>query len=314
MPRLITFSEISTLFRCPKSWEFRYDRGLRPRRKSTALGESGMAHESFELFYKGASPEEALKLFDDVDSDKLNESSVEAQQRFLRMKALLSVYFNTRGARDRQMYDFEHVEVEFSIPLTLPGICDIPDVNFAGKIDGIWKDKKTGVLQVVEHKFLAQFSESRNTLLMDLQVSLYAIAAREVFGVVVPLTLYNVCRKPMHRMKKTETSDEYYQRVLGEVSKDPEKYFVRIPVVRGSKDFSEAFQLLKYAAEMLRKDKPFPYLYRNVGLHCTMMCSYLDICMDESPGLIDHLFEVADKRHQELNQSEDLEIAKGGSE
>ena len=53
------------------------------------------------------------------------------------------------GKRDREMFDFEHVEAEFSIPLVIPGICDIPDVNFAGKIDGIWRDKKTGVLEVV---------------------------------------------------------------------------------------------------------------------------------------------------------------------
>ncbi len=309
--RLITYSELRTLFQCPKQHDFRYNRGLRPRRKSTALGESSKAHDAVEIFYKGGTPEEAIKVFDDVDDETLLDSRPEAQQKFMRMKALLTAYFQTRGKWDRDQYEFTHVEKEFNIPIDFEGIGAVEGVNFAGKIDGIWKSKDRNLLQVVEHKFLAQFSENRNTLMMDLQVSLYAVAAREVFGVKVPVTLYNVVKKPAHRLKQGESLDEFYERVLGEVLKAPDKYFLRLPVTRGKKDFDEAKKVLVHGARILSGETPLPFTYRNVGMSCTMGCSYLDICMDESPGLVDHLFEVTKDRHQELQQ-EDI-ILKGGS-
>lgn len=310
--RLITYSELRTLFQCPMQHNFRYVRGLRPKKKSTALGESSKAHDAVEIFYKGGTPEEAIKVFDDVDSDVLLDSRPEAQQKFMRMKALLTVYFETRGSWDRDEFTFKHVEEEFNIPIDFPGIGKVDGVRFAGKIDGIWKSKGRNLLQVVEHKFLAQFSETRNTLMMDLQVSLYAVAAKEVFGVNVPITLYNVVKKPAHRLKHNETLEDFYERVLGEVRKDTAKYFIRLPVTRGKREFEEAKRVLVHGARILSGETPLPYVYRNVGMMCTMGCSYLDICMDESPGLVDHLFDVTEDRHQELNQVDHI-VLKGGS-
>ena len=72
MDRIITTSEISTLFMCPRKHELQYVRRLVPRRRVIFLDESIAAHHAMEQFYKGASLEKSIGAFDRVYDGHIN--------------------------------------------------------------------------------------------------------------------------------------------------------------------------------------------------------------------------------------------------
>jgi hypothetical protein len=313
MSKIITYSEISCLSMCPRKHNFQYVRCLSPKSRSIFLDESTAAHEALECFYKGGTSEDAIDAFDEVYDRHINmledlgRGTKEAIERFLRIRALTVAYFDHVGEKDRTMYDFSHVEQEFNVPVFDPKGNEVEGVRFCGKMDGIWTQKMGRKLKnVVEHKFFSSFDETRNTLMLDLQVTLYAMVAQTMFGVEVPITLYNVARKPANTMRAKESHDDFYYRVLNDhVLKNPDSYFSRVPVTRGRRHFQEARKFLYHGAMILTGRTPLPYVWRNIGQHCLFLCSYRHICLEETPRTIMDLFEVREKVHPELSIEEE---------
>jgi len=307
---IITHSEISTLFRCPKAHYFQYIRGLRPKRPVEFLTESIAGHDALECFYKTGDVGEAMKSYDaafDDARDKLGDDFGRLHEtRFQRMRALVIAYFDTFESKDKTEWEFEEVEYEFELPVRHPDNPEVvlEDARFCGKIDGIWR-QKTGrrLRHIVEHKFLSQFDPNRNSLSIDQQVSLYSLAAIERFGVDTPVILYNVSKKPVNQMKQTEDPHEFFHRVRSSILEKPEKYFHRIPLYRDPSWIQEARKILWVGANMIKNGEP-QYKFRNVGLHCTQLCRFGELCYDENPIMIDALFEKKPKLHGELNISE----------
>lgn len=314
--RLITYSELSSLFMCPKNHNFNYIQGLQPKRRRIPLDEGSAAHTAMQVYYDGGTVPQAIAGFDKIYDDHVAAMQKhgyadylpESVQKFLRTRALVTVYLETVGPQDRKKYTFDYVEREFQVPIIDPEGKEVPGVKFAGKLDGIWRER-TGrkLLMVVEHKFLASFDENSNTLMLDPQVTLYALAAKIAFGVEIPITLYNVCRKPQNKKSGKESDDEFFYRVL-EAIKDPKTkrdYFKRVPITRGPQDFKIARELLYYGSQIITGKMPLPYLYRNVGDHCLWKCAFRPPCGDEgNQRLIDGLYEKKPKRHPELEAEE----------
>jgi hypothetical protein len=309
--RIVTYSELSCLFSCPRRHQFQYTRRLVPKRTKIYLDESIGAHHALENFYGGGSVETAIGEFDKIydahiaELESTNVNPADAIERFLRVRALLVMYFEINGQKDRENYTFDHVEEEFLVPVYDLNGRPLEGVKFGGKMDGIWSGR-TGrkIRQVVEHKFLSQFSDTNNTLMLDLQVTLYALAARTMFGVEVPVTLYNVSRKPQNEMREKESPEDFFNRVIDMIRKKPDSYFSRTPVTRGASDFAEAARLLYHGAMILTGRTPLPYIYRNVGMMCTMLCSYREPCLHETPRMIEDLYQVKKKLHPEISFEE----------
>lgn len=309
--RVITNSELSALFSCPKKHQFSYERLLRPKKRITALDEGSAGHNALEAFYKGASIEDAIKEF-----DKVYDAHVEAMrmaaydehesiERFLRVRAALLCYLQRVGMKDKEKYRFDHVEQEFRVPIFDPDGKEVPGVIFAGKIDGLWTPLESGQKMVVEHKFLSAFEETRNNLTIDMQVTLYALAARTSFGVEVPITLYNVVRKPRYKMDRKEKPDDFFWRAFQKMDDKWESNCLRAVVTRSPEDFKRAREMLYGGAMILSGRSPLPYIWRNVGMHCNFLCSYRELCKDENnQALAESLYVRKEKRHMELGVKE----------
>lgn len=308
--RIVTHSEISTLFRCPRAHELSYIKMLTTRRPVEYLTESSACHDALEVFYKGGPVEEALARYDeifDVARAKLGDGFLRAHEiRFLRMRALVLAYFDHYACNDARDWEFEETEFEFSLPVRNPDNLDeiLPDVTFCGKMDGIWRQRSgRRIRHLVEHKFLGQFNPDKNTLSIDQQVSLYSLAAMETLGLSHPVILYNVAKKPTNVMRETEEPMDFLHRVHKSILQKPEKFFHRLPLYRDHGWIAEARRILWVGANMIVNGEP-RYKFRNVGLHCNQLCRFLDICYDENPSTVNFLYEKKRKAHSELKISE----------
>jgi hypothetical protein len=119
--------------------------------------------------------------------------------------------------------ELEIVEVErpFEIPLRNPKTgAASRTFLLAGKIDAIGR-LPDGRYVVVEYKTtgddIAPGAMYWLRLRHDPQISLYVLAAREL-GYDVSEVFYDVCRKPTIRLKKTETPEEYGQRLWEDIT------------------------------------------------------------------------------------------------
>jgi PD-(D/E)XK nuclease superfamily len=111
-----------------------------------------------------------------------------------------------------ESHDILEVESEFSFPLLNPET-EAPSRTFveAGKIDGILRDKRTGVLKVLEHKTTSDSIEPESNywgkLTMDTQISKYILSLRSR-GIDANTVVYDVVRKPGYKLGNIPLLDE----------------------------------------------------------------------------------------------------------
>ena len=110
-----------------------------------------------------------------------------------------------------ETHDILEVESEFSFPLLNPET-EAPSRTFneAGKIDGVLRCKRTGLLKVLEHKTTSDSVDSDSNywgrLAMDSQCSKYILSLKQR-GLDVRVALYDVVRKPAFRLGNTPILD-----------------------------------------------------------------------------------------------------------
>lgn len=103
-----------------------------------------------------------------------------------------------------ETHDVLEVESEFSFPLLNPET-EAPSRTFveAGKIDGVLRDKRTGVLKVLEHKTTSDSIDADSNywgrLGMDTQISKYLLSLRSR-GIDANTVVYDVVRKPGYKL------------------------------------------------------------------------------------------------------------------
>jgi hypothetical protein len=311
--RIITNSEIKSLFMCPKSHDFGYVRRLTPKRRKIYLDEGTAAHASLQTIYGGGTAEASMAAFDKIYDEHVERLEPYPQEKekaickFLATRAVVEAYLETVAKKDMKAYDTSHVEEEFAVPILDREGNALPDVMYAGKLDGIWTEK-TGykVSMVVEHKFLSGFSETDNTLMLDQQLTLYSLAAALKFGIKIPVVLYNVTRKPKNEKKDKESYDDFYYRIYQSIIEKPGSYFFRMPITRGPQHFRLAHEILYNAALIITGKTPLPYIHRNIGDHCLWLCSFRPPCIDENPRMIEELYTKKEKLHSELSIKEGM--------
>jgi len=137
-------------------------------------------------------------------------------------------------------------ELEFCIPLRNPKT-GRPSRGWmkAGKIDDI-VTVPDGRMAIFETKSTGQDislgSDYWRKLTMDIQISIYLLAAQEL-GYPVVTTLYNVIKtttkKPKLIKKVRETVDEFGARLASDIRAEPEKHFIRQEIPRLKADIEE---------------------------------------------------------------------------
>jgi hypothetical protein len=136
------------------------------------------------------------------------------------MRGLIRAYCEFYLERDLETWKIERTEVPFKIPL--------PNTSWqsGGKIDMVVREKKK--LWIVEHKTTGELGVNYvERLPLDNQIHHYLTSAPEAIGEQPAGIIYNVILKSRLRQKKTESFEEYVDRVEDSYLTDPGRYFFR---------------------------------------------------------------------------------------
>jgi len=287
-PSLLTATRLTMLRNCLRRHYFRFELGLSRIRKATPLRFGGAFHYGLELHRSGLGRDLAVQTAAAdyatcPDWADPTDWAVEGET----LKALLAGHF-WRYQDD----DVEHVAVEqtFQIPLVNPDT-GVPSRTFvvAGKIDGIVR-LADGRLAVLEYKTsgsdISPESDYWLRLRCDGQISLYVLAARGL-GHDVATVLYDVTRKPTIRLRKSETPEQYGDRLLKDIGERPDYYFQRREVPRLEDELAEcraeswqqAQLILETRRRAARLPDPARAWFRNVSRMTCGYCEFAALCL-----------------------------------
>lgn len=175
------------------------------------------------------------------------------------------------------------IEAEFSLPILNPETGrKVTPFRFAGRVDGLVKDRQSGRLYLLEHKTTSDNLHGGSAywqrLTIDTQISLYALALHEL-GVKIDGILYDVISKPgikpkqiaakerlaaiasghyygypisddcLHHLKvfdkPGETHALYASRLAADTIADADSYYGRRLIVRTERELLEAAYTLR---------------------------------------------------------------------
>jgi hypothetical protein len=132
-------------------WKFylRFVLGLEPARKALPLLFGSAFHYGVGCFYVTGDPELSLDAARRslVDQKGHLEQPEILDAQLLRLNALLAKWIGTRGQEDLRTYEILGVEQEIKAPV--PGL---PGFEFTGRLDMVGRSRRSGFLQIVEHK------------------------------------------------------------------------------------------------------------------------------------------------------------------
>lgn len=334
---LLTGSAMRTWRACPKLYEFRYVRLVRPRYESDAVQFGLLMHTALEAWWRAAKaqprdPDAWLA----IASEVIWQATMDDPWRRARASALLLGYhLRWQGMTwDGEPIEVLAVEVEFRAPLVNPATGHASLTwDRGGKIDCLVRGRVTGKVWIVEHKSTSEDfgpgTPYRDKLVLDPQISHYMVGCRAL-GYEPAGCIYDVLRRPCQvplkatppdKQKWTqatkskpshlyagqrladETPDEYYHRICTDIAEHVEDWYARLHVVRiGDEERRSAANdwdlgVMIRHAERL---KLFPQNPDSCGRFSTR-CSYLDVCT----GLADlddvSRFRRAERPHEELS-------------
>lgn len=239
----ISVSQLKMYKACRRSWWLKYHEGLEPVAKSDALTIGTNYHDLVDRLYKG----------EDVD---LTEPTKE-----------------TAMARAYAKYIKGNVPCEVTEEWISKEIAN--NIEIIGRIDG-----RTPGGVVVEHKTtsrdLAFGGEYEYALQWDEQVFayMYITGTREM--------IYTVVKKPTIRQKKTETDQDFFDRMCEWYDEDTEGKIRTFCVKHTDAEVEEwARETLATIVHMRSNE----VCYKNT-LHCTQFgisCPYRSICLHYDP-------------------------------
>lgn len=244
----LSISKIKAFKSCRRLYELKYIEGLRPVQKAEALEIGSNYHKLLELLNSGT----PLAGNPDFDGDYSKELAMaRAYEKFIYPK------FHVVAAEKALEYDLGDGD------------------KLVGIADGIADDG-----HIVEHKSYGgtdSMEQYEYNLLWDEQILAYMLMTemRSVW--------YTVCRKPNIRLKKDETEEQFFYRMLDWYETDTDSKIRLFDIERTDSEVEEFRQnLLCICAEM----KGAQDMYRNT-CHCNMYgrrCEYSSVCLHYDPA------------------------------
>ena len=250
MAKTLTASAIRSYLTCPRKYEFSYVENIRRDYDSDALRFGSLFHNVFEWLDLDVPWDEICRR---VASGAA--SDVEAQQ-VLRLTAAHHDYHDE--------YEVESTEHKWHQ--------DIAGVECRGMIDRVIV-LPDGRRAVQEYKTsgedISPGSMYWKRLRMDIQVSMYLVASG------ADTIIYDVTRKPTIRQKKSETVQEYGERLTADVQSRPEYYFQRQEIARTDQDVLDTLEDIR-GVDRLVSLGVYP---RNTSACCRFgTCEYFELC------------------------------------
>lgn len=174
--------------------------------------------------------------------------SADTKQQFESMmgliEPLLSIYCRHWSSDFKRKW--LKLESEFKFPMEVTHAnTRVYRTFLRGKIDGVFDQKG---LSVFETKTKSRLNEDvmGDWLPIELQLNIYLNAVRRTFNRVPRRVQYNIVRRPGLRQTKRETTKAFYQRVLRDIEKRPDWYFIRMRVDVSQKEL-DAFDMKLYS-------------------------------------------------------------------
>lgn len=292
MSNLLTHSRLACFRACPKRHLYRYEYGLRPEEESEPLRIGKAFALAIETAARGG------------DVDMAVAGQIGDPFEF----ALVASMFAAHTERWVNDAPDEHIKAElsFDIPLVNPETGKpTPVWRLAGKIDRIVR-LADGRLALKEYKTTSRdFAPGADywlRLQLDMQLSLYLVAAREL-GYDVSTIVYDVTRRPGCRPLKAtplearkftkdgalykaqrdqdETPAEYASRCADSLASDPVRSFARIEIARTDADLEEARAEIWSEQLTLREAQRSGRWFRNPEACVSstgQKCDYLSVC------------------------------------
>lgn len=321
MTELLTNSRLRTYRECPRKHRLMYEELWRPVREDDTLAYGTLGHLGLEAWWKAeADPlAAALAAVEGRARDPYQQASIEEVLRG----------YDARWGADRERYDVLHVEREFLAPLVNPDTwAESRTWVLGGKVDAIVRERETGRVLVVEHKFTSEdISDGSKPywakLAMDGQVSHYYIGA-EALGAQVEGCVYDVVSKPGQRplratpiesrqytkdgrlyskqRENDETPDEYRARVRAAIEADLQGFFQRKDVPRLESDLRDYLGDAWAYATQIREARNAGRAPRNPeACHRYSTCPFWDVCANGAkPEEHPETYQRVESAHPEL--------------
>lgn len=232
---------------CRMAYKFKYIEGLEPVQKADALQTGLDYHAKLEELYKTG----------DVAVENFDKETAMA----MAYKKHIYPKFKVNAVED--MFEY-----------------DLGGHKLIGRVDGIAEDGK-----LVEHKTtsmdLSPGGEYEYNLQWDQQILAYMLAKD------VRSMWYTVVKKPTIRIKKNETEEEFFNRMIEWYDEDTDSKIMLLEVTRTDQEIEDFKSYIKLMAEMMNNTQEHPeyFVYRNPS-YCNCWgrrCEYSSICLNYDP-------------------------------
>lgn len=291
---IVTQSELRTYRRCPREWRLSYGLGLRPAGADAAPLRFGSAvHEGLAALWQGKDIGEALDCLAGMDEIEHAQAA-----------AMLCAYADHWRLPVGQVLA---VEKEFRAPLVNPASgCASQTYQLGGKIDAL--TLLDGRVLLVEHKTTSEDitpgSPYWQRLRIDTQIPLYLQGVRAL-GHEPQGVLYDVLAKPKLRLKKGETAEGFFRRLIDEIGENPAKYFAQVELPVLKKDEDDAMADAWATARAIREGDLANRWPRNSDacVRWSRPCSYFSACVGQTSLNDPSKFRKVGNVHQELSHA-----------
>lgn len=322
---LYTHSASKSFRSCPYQYYVQYVLGYRPNRPSKALEFGTLIHACLEAYWRGrkagiAAPlEKALAVLQKSEMDTFEK---------VKARVMLVSYAVIWDMVPCEVVD---VERQFQHPLLDPETMT-PHTRFvrAGKIDLLLSVTGKG-RAVVEHKTSSEEvgpgSDYRARLTLDEQVSFYWTGAVNT-GFQPDFIIYDILKKFREspheatdeekrvfvmdkktkelRLKATqrdrsETPDEFAQRLATVVGKDPNRFIERVHIYRMKKERIKSAVTVWKQAQLMEYSLSSGVFPQNSDACFKSRCAFIPHCYHGTPLTDPVAFKKLDSVHPELN-------------
>jgi len=303
MVPILRNSERNSLKRCPQKWHWAWRQGLRPKRDANPLWFGQGIHLALAEWYlngdeRGPHPVETWQKFVADEERYIPIDYEEDEYKFVEAKELgvhmLEGYIEEYGTDEN--WDVIATEQTFSQLIPKVGATRKPTkrtalANFVGTVDGVYRDKSSDEIWLMEHKTAKAIFV--NHLPLDDQAGSYFMVATEalrkqkLIGPKEELQgiQYNFLRKGKADTRPTN-EDGLVINKDGSVSKrQPSPLFRREPVWR-SKGEREQMKTNVQSEVLLMnafRNKELP-LFKNPTRDCSWDCGFYRMCMLHEAG------------------------------
>lgn len=268
---MYSFSQLTQWDKCRYAWYLTYEENLMlAGPKSRPLGYGSLVHEllanKYDYHNDLRSTQDVLRAALDAGIDQ--QLVVDAGKMFDRYVNDFMPFHDKFQVRD--------VERHFELELTTP---KGREFVLQGYIDAMIQMQ--GQTIVLEHKTYNSRIWSPNEIQMDIQTTIYCLAAEQLYGVPVTTAIYNFLNSYPYKGIATEPLDKLFKRVS--VSRSPHEQAFVINEIGHTVDQIEDAKALDRGPDGPAENY-WVNFKKSLGKACSM-CQFQQICLSEMKGI-----------------------------